>query len=666
MHSTTTRRRGLLGLVVLALIAGLALPAHAALDPQLDVTSVTDRDVVLTMTLPVTQDSLADAGEPSGVVSIGERDLPTQAAWVQQPVALDQMVVLVADASGSMADGRIEDARRAAEVYLDALPQAVSVGLVTFSDEVRSVVSPGADRAEISEALAEITPDGDTRLYDAVVTAAGLVPYGVEGRLLVLSDGQDTTSAATLVQAVKAATNAGVSVDVVAIDPTAEERMVAERLTSRTAGTMTQASTAGELVDAFSAAASAFDPRVLLRATVPDDINASGARVDARVTVDDTTFVASTALPDLASLATAVIDAPNPYEAGEAAPPSSPPGPASEDQVTPAAVPAPTPNPLVVGLLAGLGALAIGLLAVSTLRYREVRARRRRIDAVMHYAEATSGRGGTAQAAAELAARQAAPLEQTLIDTRYGKRMIAAFAAANMTVTVTKWLALQVISLLAAWLVVGLLVRSIVVGLLLALVLVPLAFEAYLSGRVSRRRNAFSDELPEFLLMLSSAIRAGQSFPQALESSAHENRGEVGRQMRRVLAEAQLTSRLDDALLACAGRMHNDDLRWTVTALAIQREVGGNLSKILDSAAETIKGRHAIAREVRTLSAEGRLSAYVLLALPLGVFAFLFLFRREYISRLWTDPLGLLMLGVLVVLMVIGWMWMRSIVRIKV
>jgi len=94
--------------------------------------------------------------------------------------------------------------------------------------------------------------------------------------------------------------------------------------------------------------------------------------------------------------------------------------------------------------------------------------------------------------------------------------------------------------------------------------------------------------------------------------------------------------------------------------------VGGNLSVILDTAATTIKGRHALSREVRALSAEGRLSAYVLLALPVGVFAFLLVFRREYVSQLWTHPLGIAMLSALVILMVLGWLWMRAVVRIRV
>jgi tight adherence protein B len=119
-------------------------------------------------------------------------------------------------------------------------------------------------------------------------------------------------------------------------------------------------------------------------------------------------------------------------------------------------------------------------------------------------------------------------------------------------------------------------------------------------------------------------------------------------------------------LMDCADRMDSDDLRWTVMAVGIQREVGGNLSTILDTSAATVRARQELAREVRTLTAEGKLSAYVLVALPLGVFAFLLVFRREYISVLWSTTFGLVMLGAVAVLILLGWLWMRVLVRVQV
>ncbi len=138
-------------------------------------------------------------------------------------------------------------------------------------------------------------------------------------------------------------------------------------------------------------------------------------------------------------------------------------------------------------------------------------------------------------------------------------------------------------------------------------------------------------------MLIASALRSGLSFQQGLDSSAADGKGEVSRQMRRALREAQMGSLLEPALGRVADRMHSEDLRWTVLALGIQREVGGNLSNILETAASTIKGRAELRREVRTLSAEGRLSGYVLAALPVGLFLYMLVANREYVSFFWTN-----------------------------
>lgn len=118
--------------------------------------------------------------------------------------------------------------------------------------------------------------------------------------------------------------------------------------------------------------------------------------------------------------------------------------------------------------------------------------------------------------------------------------------------------------------------------------------------------------------------------------------------------------------MGVAERMDSDDLRWAVTALSIQRVVGGSMATILTTTYETVRARAEIRREVKTLAAEGKLSVYVLMALPIGIFAFLFLTRREYIQVLWTDPAGILILGIITINLFVGWKWMKKIVEIKI
>lgn len=202
---------------------------------------------------------------------------------------------------------------------------------------------------------------------------------------------------------------------------------------------------------------------------------------------------------------------------------------------------------------------------------------------------------------------------------------------------------------------------ALAIGIVLAYVGQRIA----IARRISTRRRGFEQDMPEFFLMLAGALRSGLPFVQALDSAAREGAGEIDRQMRRAIAEIQVGDSPEVALMRVADRMHCADLHWAVTALAVERAVGGNYATILDSVADTVRVRADIAREAQTLSAEGRLSSRILLGLPIAVFVLLFLFRREYLSVLWTTGAGLVMLGLTVVLMTVGWLWMRALVKVR-
>jgi tight adherence protein B len=144
---------------------------------------------------------------------------------------------------------------------------------------------------------------------------------------------------------------------------------------------------------------------------------------------------------------------------------------------------------------------------------------------------------------------------------------------------------------------------------------------------------------------------------------AQLHKGEVSFQFQRALAEVQFGARLDEALSRVSERMNNEDLKWLVLALEIHRELGGPLSEVVDSVAQTLTVRAELHREVRVLAAEGKLSALVLVAVPFVAFAALFVLRREYLSFFWTKPLGFAMLACFCALMLAGWIWLRSILK---
>ncbi len=201
-------------------------------------------------------------------------------------------------------------------------------------------------------------------------------------------------------------------------------------------------------------------------------------------------------------------------------------------------------------------------------------------------------------------------------------------------------------------------------GAVLGMLLAYYLLFAFLPSRLKAKAAKFGEDLPQILAIVASGLRAGLTFSSAISATAMQDRGEVGRQFRRAIAEVQFGSSLEDALRRVADRMQSEDLRWLVLALEIQREVGGSLSGILDGVSKTIKSRADIQREIKVLSAEGRMSGYVLVSLPIMAFLALVFIRLSYVAFFWTQTLGIVMLGMVIVLMVGGWIWMQKAVKV--
>jgi tight adherence protein B len=189
---------------------------------------------------------------------------------------------------------------------------------------------------------------------------------------------------------------------------------------------------------------------------------------------------------------------------------------------------------------------------------------------------------------------------------------------------------------------------------------------ALLQVRIDRRKRTFAEELPDTLQMIVSSLRSGFTLQHGLEASVRDSSGPVAAELRRALSETRLGAELEDALEGVGTRTGNPDMRWLTMAIKLQREVGGSLSEVLQTTADTMREREQLRRNVHALSAEGRLSATILVAMPLLIAAWMVLFRRAYVSPLWTHPLGLVFLGAAVVLMVVGIVWLRAVVKVEV
>jgi tight adherence protein B len=223
-------------------------------------------------------------------------------------------------------------------------------------------------------------------------------------------------------------------------------------------------------------------------------------------------------------------------------------------------------------------------------------------------------------------------------------------------------------SVLAA-VVFGVLGAALLQNVFLALILgaVGAAFPTLLlRNALSRRTDKLREQLPDVLTIMASSLRAGHSFLQSLDTVAKEITQPAASEFQRVVAEIRLGRPAEDALEALADRVGSADFKWAVLAVNIQREVGGNLAEILDTVADTLRERAMLRRQIRVLTAEGRLSAWVLALLPIGIALYMFAVNPGYIKVLFNTTIGLVMLGTSLALLALGVVWMRKIVNIDV
>jgi Flp pilus assembly protein TadB len=183
---------------------------------------------------------------------------------------------------------------------------------------------------------------------------------------------------------------------------------------------------------------------------------------------------------------------------------------------------------------------------------------------------------------------------------------------------------------------------------------------------IQRRKAKFADQLPDMLQFIAGSLRSGFSLGQGLDAAVREDTQPVAGEFSRALQESRIGVDLEDALDQVADRMESADLRWTVIAIRIQRETGGNLAEVLGNTVETMRERAMLKRHVRALSAEGRLSAYILVSLPIFIGGWLFLTRRSYLRPMYTSTVGIIMLVFAVAMVVGGALWMRKVVKVEV
>jgi tight adherence protein B len=574
---------------------------------------------------------------------------------IQQSAPVQRTAMLVIDTSGSMDDAGIATVQSATAQYLRVAPTDVKVGVVSFATTAGVDLAPTLDRAAVQEIVDGLRSGGDTSLYAAVDSALGALGGTGDRSIVLLSDGEDTISdnqAADRARVTAALEQADIRVDVVQFRTDDPDAVVAlQGFAAANGGTVVAADDTAAVEAAFTASATA------LNSQVPFEIDVSGLAAGPHTleltgTAGGTPFTIT-----------------RPVELVPAARPAPSAIATSDASAADALATVPTASqrswfPIVAAVLGGLGVflLAAVMLAPSLQTRKE-----KRIGSIESYVP-----GPRAKARAERNATPT-PLSQRL--TALGERAMSGrksagwltsnIERADLPFRVGDWAVLNVCAVVVGAAMGALVIRSwigLLLGGLLGLVLPAMV----LRGLAMRRANRFEQILPDVLMLVATSLSSGFGLPQALDAVAQDAAEPAAKEFSRALAETRIGSDVADALDRVAERMGSQSLRWTVMAIRIQRGVGGNLADTLRTTARTLRDREALRRQVLTLSAEGRLSMYILIALPIALFGYMTFVNFEYLSLLWTTTLGVLMLLVAFFLLIVGIFWMRRTVRIEV
>ncbi len=640
--------RSLSRIVLVLVVAGLlaAAPALVLADETESVLITHGADtsaypaIAVTITLPV--NLLTDGAESVEFVAYenGEpRDINAvePLAGVRKPVD----IVLLVDTSGSMRGGPMEDARAAAAAFVSAMAAEDEFALLSFATNVAVVSEFTGDREALSAAIQGLEAQGDTALYDGVVksTELFLAREGRERVVVLLTDGGDTASVSTLDRAVELLRSSGAPMYAIGLQTPETDMEVLAALASQSRGKLVGVADSADLERLYE--------DIAKELTTQYGLTFESAQPKTK----DLELEVVASVNGRHGSASFVI--PNPYfsllEREETGTGTEPASPAASLALA----------ALIVSIAFFSGTMGAG--AALTL----FGGRSRRLDDLRFYDQLRGVEDQTTTRAAGVTGIMREAVAAVAGHRGFTPLVHHKLDRAGLPLRPVEYIYMHLVGVVTTAVVVQLLTRSVVIALLAAVIAVVLPI-LLLESAIARRKRSFEEQLPEILTMIASSLRAGWGVQQSIDLVVQEMSDPAASEFRRVQAQSRLGLSVEEALERMADRLDSDDFRWTVTAIAIQREVGGNLAEVLDMVAGTMRERGELRRHIHALTSEGRLSAVVLFALPFVMVAVLFLINPGYMGPMFTTGFGLFLLAVGIVLLIIGGIWLHRASEVEV
>ncbi len=658
MRSRATTRRlfgALVATMLLSVAGGGVAVAQSPFDdvepeavaPSIRVSAVEINEGTVTLEVEVPPNIAGSRLDPSAVSVIIDGDY--RLAEVRRPPADDLAVMLAIDISGSTEGPPLEAAKAAAIAFLDRLPEGTLVGLISFGTEARVISPPTADLQVLREGIASLTADGRTALFDAVALSAQTLSQSSASRriVVVFSDGTDTQSTVSLVSARDLVEAADLRVEVVSLSTELTDP-VALALLAGPDGSVLAVDDPDGLAAVFSELGDGLGNQFIV--TIPD---VASNEIVIVVRGDDGVargqFVIDTGVADLTPGAVEVPTTPLTIAPPRAAP-----------SVVVSAPQIATDPETMFGdrtFLYGVGGVLVGLLAAGVL-------------AAWPNPDATKTRRRPQKPALQKkrSARDAANRLTAFADAGMSRRGKKSKTARMLEEAGSALRPGEFIVIVAALTLAAVTIATVTTGPIMgvsAAVATIIASRVWLHRKIKSVRAAFADQLGATLQLLASNLRVGHGLLQGVDAIARESEQPTAQEFQRVIGEVRLGRDVGEALRAMAERLDNEDFRWVVQAIEIHREVGGDLGEVLDNVGSTIRDRMRLKGQIHSLSADGRISAAVMMALPFCVAGLMLATTPDYLDELTGRTGGQMLLGVGALLMVAGAAWLKSIIRLQ-
>jgi tight adherence protein B len=573
-------------------------------------------------------------------VTVTENGAPVSNLAVERPGSTSGAILLI-DASNSMQGAPIAGAMQAARRFVAQRSPDMPVAVVVFGPDDSVLVDFTKSEQELTSAVATNPPLAEgTHIYDALIRSAELAEDASLPRatVVLLSDGTDVGSDAGRAEALEALDDANVRVISVGLRSKQYDPESLRSIAQRTGGTYVESASPAQLERIFGQISSNLSSEYTLtyRSLLPTETEATVRASVAGLRPATATY--TTPALDVPALGT-LDNRLGTFDRGWI------------DRVIV------SPFLMVFVVVSVLALLAFAILTAFDVRSRSIRRRMAQYVTVPTEEESSMRRAEVTSMLSSRAQRSVAGHEWW---QSFEKDVeMSGIRASAVT--------------LAGWTLIGGIVASLVVAIgfqslfgLLAGLAAPIVTRTLVKTKVSRRRRAFGEQLPDNLEVMAGALRAGHSLIGAMNVMVEGADEPSKSEFRRVLQDEQLGIPVDQALMVTSARMENLDIEQVAIVTRLQREAGGNTAEVLDRVVENIRGRMEIRRLIQVLTAQGRLARWVLTALPLVLVGFLLVINPDWLDPLTGTNIGRAFLVLWALMLIAGSITIKRIVEIEV